>query len=120
MGWVLSAPLTTKRPVAVSVNLASTHVLKVDIALQDETLGDKINEFWSLDLIGICGKESSIYEEYIDKIEFINNRYEVNLPFKNENPILEDNYNVCLKRLKNLKKKLDSNKRLSVEYDNNI
>ena len=43
LGWLLSGPLTTKRPVAVSVNLASTHVLKVDIALQDETLGDKIN-----------------------------------------------------------------------------
>ena len=118
LGWLLSGPLTTKRPVAVSVNLASTHVLKVDIALQDETLGDKINEFWSLDSIGICDKESSIYEECIDKIEVINNGYEVNLPFKNENPILEDNYNLCLKRLKNLKKKLDSNKRLLVEYDN--
>ena len=105
LGWLLSGPLTTKRPVAVSVNLASTHVLKVDIALQDETLGDKINEFWSLDSIGICDKESSIYEECIDKIEFVNNRYEVNLPFKNENPILEDNYNLCLKRLKILRRK---------------
>ena len=120
LGWLLSGPLTAKRPVAVSVNLASTHVLKVDIALQDETLGDKINEFWSLDSIGICDKESSIYEECIDKIEFVNNRYEVNLPFKNENPILEDNYNLCLKRLKILKRKLDPNKRLLVEYDNII
>ena len=120
LGWLLSGPLTTTRPVAVSVNLALTHVLKVDISLQNETLGDKINEFWSLDSIGICDKESSIYEECIDKIEFVNNRYEVNLPFKNENPILEDNYNLCLKRLKNLKKKLDSNKRLLVEYDNII
>ena len=62
LGWLLSGPLTTKRPAAVSVNLASTHVLKVDIAIQDETLGDKINEFWSLDSVGICDKESSIYE----------------------------------------------------------
>ena len=105
LGWLLSGPLTTKRPVAVSVNLALTHVLEVDIALQNETLGDKINEFWSLDSIGICDKESSIYEECIDKIEFVNNRYEVNLPFKNENPILEDNYNLCLKRLKILRRK---------------
>ena len=71
LGWLLSGPLTTTRPVAVSVNLASTHVLKVDIALQDETLGDKINEFWSLDSIGICDKESSVYEECIDKIELV-------------------------------------------------
>ena len=120
LGWLLSGPLTTTRPVAVSVNFAMTHELKVDITLQDETLSDKINEFWSLDSIGICDKESSIYEECIDKIEFVNNRYEVHLPFKNENPILEDNYNLCLKRLKILKRKLDSNKRLLVEYDNII
>ena len=62
LGWLLSGPLTTKRPVAVSVNLPSTHVLKVDIALQDETLRDKINAFWSFDSVGICDKESSIYE----------------------------------------------------------
>ena len=45
LGWLLSGPLTTTRPVAVSVNLASTHLLKVDISLQNEALGDKINEF---------------------------------------------------------------------------
>ena len=33
LGWLLSGPLTTTRPVAVSVNLATTHVLKVDIIL---------------------------------------------------------------------------------------
>ena len=92
LGWLLSGPLTTTRPVEVSVNLAMTHVLKV----------------------------SSVYKKCIDKIESINNRYEVNLPLKNENPILEDNCNLCLKRLKNLKNKLGSNKRLLVDYDNII
>ena len=77
MGLLLSVSLSTTRPVEVSVNLATTHVLKVDIALRDETLSDKINEFWNLDLIGICDKESPVYEKYIDEIEFINNRYDV-------------------------------------------
>ena len=77
LGLLLSVPLSTTRPVEVSVNLATTHVLKVDIALLDETLSDKINEFWNLDLIGICDKESPVYEKYIDEIEFINNRYDV-------------------------------------------
>ena len=58
---------------------------------KNKTLSDKINEFWKLDSIGICDKESSVYEKCIDKIEFSNNRYEVNLPFKNENPVLENN-----------------------------
>ena len=58
---------------------------------KNKTLSDKINEFWNLDSIGICDKESSVYKKCIDKIEFSNNRYEVNLPFKNENPVLENN-----------------------------
>ena len=68
---------------------------------KNKTLSDKINEFWNLDSIGICDKESSVYEKCIDKIEFSNNRYEVNLPFKNENPVLINN----------------SNKSLLVDYD---
>ena len=66
-----------KMPVALSANLASTHALTVDIALQDETVGEKINEFRSLDSISTCDKESSIYEECIDKIKCTNNRYKL-------------------------------------------
>ena len=44
-GWLLSGPLTTTRALEVSVNLSTTHVLTVDIALPDETFSDKINEF---------------------------------------------------------------------------
>ena len=48
------------------------------MALQDETVSDKINEFWNLDSIGICDKESSVYEKCIDKIEFIN-KFEISI-----------------------------------------
>ena len=48
------------------------------MALQDETVSDKINEFWNLDSIGICDKESSVYEKFIDKIEFIN-KFEISI-----------------------------------------
>ena len=40
-------------PLEVSVNLASTHILKIGIAIQHETLCDKINEFCNLDSIVI-------------------------------------------------------------------
>ena len=75
LGGLLSGPLTITRSVEVSVSLATTHVLKVHIALQDEILNNKIDEFWNLDSTGICDKESSIYKKCIDKIEFINNGY---------------------------------------------
>ena len=44
MAWLSSGPLTLTKPLEVSVNLATTHVLlKIDIALEGETLSDKIN-----------------------------------------------------------------------------
>ena len=119
LGWLLSGPLTRTRPVEVSVNLTATHVLKVDIALQDKTLSNKINEFWNLDSIRIYDKESSVCEKSVDIIEFINNRYEV-YRLKTETKILEDSDNLCLKRLKNLKKKLVFNNCLLVDFDNII
>ena len=73
MGWLLCGPPTATRPVEVSVNLATTHVLKIDIVLRDETLSDKTNEFWNLDSTGICDKESSVYEKCIDKLNLLIN-----------------------------------------------
>ena len=71
-------PTDHNKALEASVNLATTHALKFDMALQDETVSDKINEFWNLDSIGICDKESSVYEKCIDKIEFIN-KFEISI-----------------------------------------
>ena len=60
LGWLLTGPMIYKKPVEISVNLATTHVLKVDVKLQDEKLSQKINEFWKFDSIGICENESSV------------------------------------------------------------
>ena len=65
-------------------------------------------------------KNHQFTKNVLIKLNLINNRYEVNLPLKNKNLILEDNCNLCLKRLKNLKNKLGSNKCLLVDYDNII
>ena len=50
-------------------------------------------------------------------IAFENNRYIVELPFKEGHPMLTDNFTLCKKRLKNLKERLDKNKELKFQYD---
>ena len=77
----------------------------------------KLKKFWNLDPIRIYDKESSACEKSVDIIEFINNRYEV---YHLKTNILEDSDNLCLKRLKNLKKKLVFNNCLLVDFDNII
>ena len=52
----------------------------------------------------------------ISFIKFENNRYSVSLPFKVNRPILPDNYQLSLNRLKKLKERLDKTPHLLNEY----
>ena len=42
--------------------------------------------------IGIKRNEASVYDKFISDIKFENNHYIVSLPFKENRPILLDNY----------------------------
>ena len=53
----------------------------------------------------------------ISFIKFENNRYSVSLPFKENRPILPDNYQLSLNRLKKLKERLDKTSHLLNEYN---
>ena len=47
-----------------------------------------------------------MYEKFLDDISFHDNRYEVRLPFNEDHPMIEDNYELCKKRLSQLKKQI--------------
>lgn len=61
-----------------------------------------------------------MYEEFEEKINFENNRYEVHLPWKVPHPILPDNYELSMKRLSNLLKRLNQDPEVLKEYDSVI
>ena len=91
------------------MNLANTHDLRVAVELKEKhPLSEKIERFWDLGTIGIVEKERSVYEKFLDDISFHDNRYEVRLPFKEDHPMIEDNYELCKKRLSQLKTQLDN------------
>ena len=52
---------------------------------------DQIEKFWELDSVGILPKEKSAYEKFQSDINFVDNRYEVKLPFKENHPLIGDN-----------------------------
>ena len=93
-----------------------THVMKI-ICNQDNSLNEKIDRFWDLDTIGIKENETSVYDRFISDIKFENNRYSVSLPFKKIRPILPDNYQLSLNRLKKLKERLHKTPYLLNEYN---
>ena len=118
LGYMLSGPMKVE---ASHVNCV--HVMKVSstvneqIAGHDEQLDKQVETFWDLEAVRILNDEKSVYELSAEKIEFINERYQVDLPVKEEHPLLKDNFSCCVKRLRVLKNNLMKTPALSESYD---
>ena len=67
-----------------TVSLPATHMLKTGCyeANNEKGLNENISKFWDLDVVGIKGNETSIYEKFEDDIKFENNCYSFKLPVK--------------------------------------
>ena len=119
IGWIFSGPVGLNEPSLITAANVTTHVMKVAVSIKDD-LDTKVERFWKLDSLGINENESSVYDKFVDKIKFKNDRYEVRLPFKEEDPFIEDNYHMSLKRLTKLKQKLSNRPKLLYEYNDVI
>ena len=83
---------------------------------QDNFLNVKTDIFWDLDGTGIKENETSVYDRFINDINLENCRYSVSVPFKENQPILPDKYQLSLNCLKKLKDQLDKRPHLLNEY----
>ena len=73
--------------------------------------------FWELESLGIANEESSVYDKFIDTIDFRNGRYEVHLLWRDEYVILSDNYDLSRKQLMGLLKRLRQAADIPKEYN---
>lgn len=124
-GWTISGPVcNVLHSSTYSVNLSSTHVLRIDSSPikndYDDDLDSKLKCFWNLESIGIDTKVDPVIELFNDNIVYRDKRYEVALPWKEIHDPLPDNYNLSLRRLKSLLHRLQPNSQLLKEYDNVI
>ena len=92
-----------------------------DLNANDASLKEQLAKFWDYDTLGVKGMEEDFCEEYLTKIRFSGDGYEVSLPFKKEHPIIPGNYSLARNRLVSLLKrfKFSGLKSLS-QYDNVI
>ena len=122
LGWVLSGPTNgAVQNDQQQNNLVTTHVLKMatkPVDITDESLDGSLQRFWDLESLGV--RPRSVYEEFEERITFEDNRYEVYLPWKLPHPILPDNYELSIKRLSNLLKRLNQDPEVLKEYDSVI
>lgn len=94
------------------------------IQLGEEVQVDKqLHAFWELESLGITGEKSESPEdlEALQRFEetsiFKDGCYQVELPWRQEHPALQDNYQVARKRLKGLKRKLRKDVTLCGRYN---
>ncbi len=116
LGWVLSGPTDL-----VSSN-SDSHVMRFDTVImekkEDFAIVNEVKKFWENEAIGI--KESGdqfVHNKFVDEIKFVDNRYEVKMPFKDGHPILPDNYSLAKRRLFSLVNRLQQNKEIAEQYD---
>ncbi|XP_068684931.1 uncharacterized protein [Montipora foliosa] len=102
-----------------SINLTETHVLKISncVIEGEDSLEKEIKHFWDLETLGIKHDEPTVYEKFIEDIRHIGERYEVKLPFKEDHPLLPDNYHLSKMRLESLLRRLKSKPEVLKHYD---
>ena len=117
LGWVLSGPISTLGQNDMSLSLL-THTLHINAQPSEaQTLDNTMKSFWELESFGIPTTDRSLYDELCNTIEFREGRYEVQLPWKTPRRTLPNNYELSLRRLKGLLRRLKSNPDVLHEYD---
>ena len=81
----------------------------VDDYVQEESdriLDRTLKSFWDLESFGIQEGETDVYQQFQKQIAFKDGRYEVNLPWKEAHAALPMHYDLSLKRLTGLLRRL--------------
>ena len=77
-----------------------------------------MKRFWELESIGILNQEKQPYNYFEESIcKNQENRYEVKLPFKENYPLIHENFQMCKGRLLKLHKKLKTDPEVLSQYN---
>ena len=120
LGWVLSGPVPNISGPEATLNLMSAHALKVKaftLQCNDCDLYQRLKEFCDLETLGIRKSESSVYDKFMQTINFQAGRYCVRLPWKDSHPTLPDNLDLSQRRLYGLLRRLRQEPEILKEYD---
>ena len=101
----------------MNLTLATTHVLKIEACSVEGNLDDHLKQFWELESLGVTEDETSMYEKFVQQINYDGQRYEVSLPWKEHHPPLPDHYDLCCKRFTKLFKRLRQTPSLLTDYN---
>ena len=117
---MLSGP-ADQPEVTTNLIFTTTHALKIEThSPLEEKLNDHLKWFWELQSLGVADNETSVYDKFVQQVKYDGHRYEVSLPWKEHHPALLDHYELCVKRLINLLRRLKQSPQLPSNYDSII
>ena len=119
LGWIHSGPAVRKEGSEPHTTLVS-HVLRVDGLCSTKSLDKELHSFWDMESIGIVEGEQIVQNQFEDNVHFENGRYAVSLPWKKSGLFLHDNYQLSLRRLNGLYRRLKKSPELLEKYDSII
>ena len=115
LGWILSGPgVSVRSKQSGHEQAVATYLLKIDCLTPSED--HQLTKFWDFESIGIRDKET-VTEAFEKNITFENGRYSVTLPFKENSPVLPDNYENTLHRFDSTVKRLKKDPKVLEECD---
>ena len=123
LGFVLSGPTVVMCDDvhANTVNLTATHVLKVESSVTNhDDLTSELKKFWDYESFGIHDNNATLYAKFVNEVEFVEGRYQVRLPFKEDHDLLPDNFALCKSRLVSLLRRLSVKPDVSRQYNDVI
>ena len=115
LGWVLSGPVWSAAKLN-SLTSQVSHTLHIQATYATPSLDNLVKQFWDLESLGITQNEPSVHDVFKKSIQFTNNRYEVSLPWRPNQPQLLTNIDLAKKRLQGLLKKLRKHPEVHQEY----
>ena len=120
-GWLLSGPVRSTN--AASNEAVSNLILEgpdVSKTFENDTqLVEDLRQFWNTEIVGISPESKEVERDSFMEIKFdwLQQRYEVNLPWKPEIRPHSTGYDMCLVRLHQLRVRLQKDKDLLREYN---
>ena len=127
LGWVCFGPTQACSPHQTSRSHLSVRTYRTDsTAVETNSL---LRKFWELEAIGIQDNGDQVWtpdeQAAVSRVEktrvMMDGRYEVGIPWKENEPKFYNNYEMAYSRLENLEKSLrKKGDRVATEYDNII
>ena len=85
--------------------------------INHDDFASELRKFWDYESFGINDDNATLYDKFVNEVEFVKGRYQVGLPFGEDHDLLPDNFTLCKSRLVSLLRCLGVKPDVSRQYN---